>query len=167
MNRMIHFDFSWVQQHIYAPCNLICSDIQTLPESKEYGACQLMINKKHVQFRKAKITPTKIGQFVVFWKRSATGVTVPYDMADPVDFFIVCVFQGDRIGQFVFPKLVLLQQGYVSQHGVGGKRAMRVYPAWDRTDNKQAIKTQKWQLKYFVEIDLKNLDVKEIQKLFL
>lgn len=164
---MINPNFSFVQKQIYEPCNLVCSDIQTLPESKEYGACQLMINKKHVQFRVAKITPTKIGQFVVFWKRSAAGLTVPYDMADSVELFIVSVFQGDRVGQFVFSKLALLQQGYVSQNGVGGKRAMRVYPAWDRTDNKQAIQTQKWQLRYFVEIDLKNLDVQKIQKLFL
>ncbi len=126
-----------------------------------------MMNNKRIQFRVAKITPTKIGQFVVFWKRDAAGVTVPYDMADPIDFFVVSVSHGDHVGQFVFPKLALLEQGYVSHNGVGGKRAMRVYPAWDKTDNKQATKTQAWQLKYFIEIDLKNLDISKIQKLFL
>ena len=28
---------------------------------------------------------------------------------------------------------------------------MRVYPLWDKADNKQAIATQKWQLRCFVE----------------
>ncbi|TRW95625.1 MepB family protein [Flavobacterium gawalongense] len=35
-----------------------------------------------------------------------------------------------------------------------GKRAIRVYPPWDTTTNKQAQKTQKWQLDYFLEIPL-------------
>ncbi len=163
---MINPNFSFVQKQIYEPCDLVCSDIQLLPESKEYSACQLTINKKHVQFRVAKITPTKIGQFVVFWKRSEAGPIAPYDMADPVDFFIVSVRDQHHVGQFIFPKLALLQQGYVSKNDIGGKRAMRVYPSWDKPDSSQAIKTQKWQLKYFVEIDLKNLDVQKIQKLF-
>lgn len=164
---MINFNFSLVQQQIYTPCHFVCSDVQTLPESKEYGACQFMMNNKRIQFRVAKITPTKIGQFVVFWKRDAAGITVPYDMADSVDFFVVSVSAGSHVGQFVFPKLALVEQGYVSKNGVGGKRAMRVYPAWDKVDNKQATKTQQWQLKYFVEMDLKNLDTSKIQKLFL
>lgn len=30
--------------------------------------------------------------------------------------------------------------------------AMRVYPPWDKAINRQAQKTQKWQIDYFLEI---------------
>lgn len=55
-------------------------------------------------------------------------------------------------GQFVFPKSVLHEKSLVSKEGHGGKQAMRVYPPWDVTENKQAQKTQAWQLLYFFEI---------------
>lgn len=31
--------------------------------------------------------------------------------------------------------------------------AIRVYPSWDKPTSNQAIKTQKWQLEYFIELD--------------
>lgn len=40
----------------------------------------------------------------------------------------------------------------MSKNGEGGKRAIRVYPPWDKTINQQAQKTQKWQLEYFLGI---------------
>nr|WP_315117414.1 MepB family protein [uncultured Clostridium sp.] len=30
--------------------------------------------------------------------------------------------------------------------------AMRVYPIWDTPSSNQAIKTQKWQLPYFIDL---------------
>lgn len=33
---------------------------------------------------------------------------------------------------------------------------MRVYPSWDRPTNKQALKTQEWQLPYFVDMRFSN-----------
>jgi hypothetical protein len=164
---MINSNFSFVKKQIYDPCNLICTDFEMLPESKEYGACQFTINQKQIQFRVAKITPTKIGQFVTFWKRLAEGPIAPYDMADEVDYFVVSVRDDINFGLFIFPKLALLHQGYVSKNRIGGKRAMRVYPSWDKPVSSQAIQTQKWQLKYFIAINEKNIDVEKIQKLFL
>ncbi len=121
-------------------------------ESQEYGACEFELNNHRIKFRVAKITPTKIGQFVTLWKRIENGPIVPFDMADPVDLFVVCVRKGQQFGQFVFPKNVLHEKGFVSKDGKGGKRAMRVYPPWDMADSPQAKKTQTWQLKYFFEI---------------
>jgi len=46
----------------------------------------------------------------------------------------------------------LYEKGIISKDGQGGKRAMRIYPAWDVTDNPQAKRTQAWQLNYFFEI---------------
>ncbi len=67
---------------------------------------------------------------------------------------LTSVRNGDLFGQFVFPKLVLRDRGLLSKNGQGGKLAIRVYPPWDNTVNMQAQKTQKWQLEYFLAIDI-------------
>ncbi len=38
---------------------------------------------------------------------------IPYDLSDPVDLFVVSVRKGDYVGQFVFPKNVLHEKGFV------------------------------------------------------
>src|SRR5207302_11114262 len=102
------------------------------------------------------------------WKRIGKGPIMPYDMADDFDFFVVAVRNKDRFGQFVFPKSVLCEKGVISQDGKGGKRAMRVYPAWDIADNSQAKKTQSWQLNYFIEVKTDDsVDNLIIEKLFV
>ena len=67
---------------------------------------------------------------------------------------LTSVRNGDLFGQFVFPKLVLRDRGLLSKNGQGGKLAIRAYPPWDNTVNMQAQKTQKWQLEYFLAIDI-------------
>ena len=123
-------------------------------ESADYGACQFKLNTLNILFRIAKTTPTKVGQFVTVWKRSAKGPIEPFEVSDNIDLFIINTRSGDHFGQFVFPKSVLSQQGILSTDLKEGKRAIRVYPPWDITTNKQAQKTQKWQLDYFLEIPL-------------
>ena len=59
----------------------------------------------------------------------------------------------NEFGQFVFPKAVLIKKGIISTDKKEGKRAFRVYPIWDNANNKQAERTQKWQLDYFYEIN--------------
>ena len=61
--------------------------------------------------------------------------------------------RDNNFGVFIFPKFVLYEKGIISKDGKGGKRAMRIYPAWDIADNPQAKKSQAWQLKYFFDID--------------
>src|SRR5258708_5952015 len=90
------------------------------------------LNGFFIRFRVAKITPTKIGQFVTLWKRIGNGPTQPYDTSDTVDFFIISTRKDDHFGQFVFPKSVLSEQGILSINGKGGKRGIRVYPPWDK-----------------------------------
>jgi hypothetical protein len=164
-NMRYDFDFSHVYESVYRPHGFECDTIIAAPESKEYDACSFILNNKRVQFRVAKITPTKKGQFVTFWKRIGSGPIVPFDLADPVDLFVVAIKYGDREGQFVFPKQILWQQGFVSKDGVGGKRAMRVYPPWDVVDSQQAHKTQAWQVQYFVEV-APVMDKDRLQELF-
>lgn len=83
------------------------------------------------------------------WKRSAEGLTVPYDSADDFDFLIISSRTGDNWGQFIFPKFALVNNGIISKLGNGGKRGIRVYVPWDRMLNKQAEKTRTWQINYF------------------
>lgn len=138
----------------YGSSGLFLTNLKQEKESQEYEAYTFEVNNKKVLFRVAKITPTKKGQFVTFWKREKdSGPIMSYDMADAVDFFVISVQNGAHYGQFIFPKNVLCQKGFVSKAGVGGKRAMRVYPPWDVVDSVQASKTQAWQLIYFVECE--------------
>jgi hypothetical protein len=163
----MHADFCAAQKEIYEPRGWKCQNIKQEAESQEYGACTFEMNGKSIIFRVAKITPTKIGQFVTIWKRIAKGPTMPYDSQDAFDYMVINVWNKDHCGQFVFPKAVLINKGIVSKNGIGGKRGIRVYPAWDITDNPQAKKTQAWQLHYFFEWDKKNIVTPEIiEKLF-
>lgn len=162
----IHSNLLAAKKLAYEPSGLTCTLIDQETESKEYGACNLKINNLSVKFRVGKITPTKIGQFVTLWKRIGNTPIQPYDMADDVDLLVVSVRTTDHFGQFVFPKTVLHDKGVFSKDGIGGKRAMRIYPPWDITDNAQAHKTQSWQLLYFFEIHSDRVDINRIQKLF-
>ena len=159
-------DLLEIQKHVYEPHGLQCSHVEVHAESQEYGACSFELNSLRVEFRVANITPTKIGQFVTFWKRSVAGPIAPYDAADPFDLLVVAVRAGSRFGQFVFPKAVLLKHGVLSEQHVGGKRAVRVYPLWDVPESMQACKTQAWQLQYFCEItpSLSSAQIKKIYR---
>jgi hypothetical protein len=137
------------------------------PESSEYGACTFVLNNLNIRYRTAKITPTKTGQFVTLWKRIDHGPIQPFDNNDPIDLFIVCTRKGNHFGMFIFPKSILMTKEIVSDKKEG-KRAIRVYPPWDVTTSKQAQKTQKWQLDYFLEINQDQImDLKRAKSLFL
>jgi hypothetical protein len=70
------------------------------------------------------------------------------------------------LGQFVFPKEVLLKHNILKTATTKGKMAMRVYPLWDKPTNKQAINTQKWQLEYFFEINNPNNPHPDVLQLY-
>lgn len=162
----VYSDLSAAQECAYTQMGLIYSKLLLEVESQDYGACTFEMNNKIVKFRAAKITPTKIGQFVTFWKRIGTGPIMPYDMHDSFDLLVVSVRGVKNFGQFVFPKGILLQKGVLSKDGKDGRRALRVYPPWDITDSPQAKKTQAWQLLYFAEIQ-PHLDTIQLKRLFI
>lgn len=135
-------------------------------ESKAYLACQYNLNGLKIIGRTAKMTPKKIGQFVTFWKRSDKGPIMPFEESDQFDFLIITVRSADYLGQFIFPQSVLIKKGIVTNITKEGKRAFRVYPPWDKPVSKQAIASQKWQVKYFYEINDKTNknDVEQLLK---
>ncbi len=146
-------DLILAQKHSWEPSGYICSEIIQNSESREYSAYSFLLNARSIVFRIAKITPTKIGQFVTLWIRSEKWPIISYHTNDKVDTFIVIVRQGEKFGQFIFPKKVLIEKWIVSQAGKAWKLAIRVYPSWDITESPQAKRTQKWQSEYFVKID--------------
>lgn len=150
----MHFDLLATIDLVYNPCKFIYSKPIAEDESVEYGAYSFEINGLNIKFRVAKITPTKIGQFVTLWKRVGKGPIQPYDSSDLLNFIIVCTRNDKNFGQFVFPKSALINQNIFSVEGKGGKRGIRVYPPWDKAVNRQAQKTQKWQLSYFLDTPL-------------
>lgn len=155
-DRSIQDDLMLAKGLLYDKCDLSLSEIEWSSESEEYGACSFNLNDKKIQHRYSKITPTKTGQFVTIWKRNVNGITEPFDVLDDIDFIIISSRSGNNFGQFIFPKFVLLEKGIITNKGKIGKRGMRVYPPWDVTTNKQSIKTQSWQSKYFFKINDQN-----------
>ena len=142
-------DLIIAKEILYDCCDFDLTEPQPEAESNEYDAYCFRLNQKNICYRKAKITPTKTGQFVTLWKRNTTGIIEPFDFTDAIDFVIVSVRKNELFGQFVFPKPVLLEKGIFTTSKKEGKRATRVYPPWDETTSKQAQKTQQWQLNYF------------------
>ncbi len=131
--------------------NLDISDFSVLKESQEYSACRFNLNSKTVEFREAKTTPKKTGQFVTIWRRNNAGITQPFCKTDHFDYIIVACETDHRFGVFIFPKSVLIEKKIVTANGIEGKRGIRVYPLWDTPSNPQSQKTQTWQSPYFVE----------------
>lgn len=129
-----------------------CSQPVPESESGEYSAHRFEINKLKICYRLAKVTPTKTGQFVTLWKRNIKGTIEPFDQYDEIDLVIISVRKEKELGQFIFPKSILLEKGVFSTNKKEGKRAIRVYPPWSETSSKQAQQSQKWQLQYFFEV---------------
>ena len=132
-------------------------------ESNAYSACSFSLDSKNVVYRKANSTPKKIGQFVAIWKRNEEGETAPYHEKDNLDFLIIAVETDSNSGHFIFSKQILLEKGIISNEKKSGKRGIRVYPSWDVVTSKQAIKTQEWQLRCF--IDFNNIEQQESNSL--
>lgn len=127
------------------------SDIHPDPKSSEYEGYNFRMENKNVKYRKAKITPKKVGQFVTLWKRDGAGKTVAFDVGDDFDFYLIAVEWNERFGIFVFPKRVLGERGILSNSNLEGKRGFRIYAEWDLPESKQAQKTKDWQCLYFIE----------------
>ena len=163
----IHADLLLAKEHLYDKCNFECSLPEKEKESADYGAYSFQLNNKSIVFRAAKITPTKIGQFVTLWKRIDKEPIQPFYFTDAIDLIVISVRKDNRVGQFVFPKSILCEKGIISTTNKEGKRAIRVYPPWDEAINKQAQKTQQWQLDYFLEIPTDGkLNIENAKKLY-
>jgi len=161
----MHSDLQLINEFIFKPAGFEISNIETELESLEYSAQTFRLGQHKVKFRTAKITPTKTGQFVTLWKRNSQGITEPHNFSDDFDFYIIATRTDSQFGIFIFQKAVLHENCILSDNFREGKRGFRVYPPWDSTINKQAQKTQIWQINYFLELtQAKTID---LQKTFV
>ncbi len=164
----IQSELSLLKELVYDKCGFDLSNVKENKESLEYGACSFILNGRTIEYRVSKITPTKSGQFVTIWKRNKEGITEPYNILDDLDFIIITSRSDDNLGQFIFPKSVLVDKGIITKNDRIGKRGIRVYPPWDTTTSKQAEKTQLWQTRYFLTINNGDLiDLSLIKQLLL
>ncbi|KUL34265.1 MepB family protein [Actinoplanes awajinensis] len=152
---------------MYDQIGVACTHPAPEPESAEYCAHSFLLNDRPVRFRAAKTTPTKAGQFVTLWARSASGPIRPLDTADAVDLVVISSRDAEHFGHFVFPAATLVARGIVSRDGVGGKRGFRVYPPWSTPANRQATSTQTWQLDHYLPVgDGSRLDLTRARRLY-
>jgi hypothetical protein len=161
MNKILH----QIKTEVFDTCALKVSDFKTESESKDYNACQFVLNDLKIICRSSKTTPKKNGQFVTFWKRNEKGITEPYKETDQIDFYLINATSKNTIGQFFFPKSELINKGILSTKRKNGKRGFRVYPIWDKAQSKQVEKTQQWQLNYFYEIN-SSTDFEKVKELY-
>lgn len=157
-----------VSELIYEPHHLSVKSVQEEKQNAKYGAGTFRLGSKTVRFRVANITPTKIGQFVACWEKDENNKNQPYVYEEAPDLFVITTFKNEyAFGQFIFPKEVLLKHDILKSPTTKGKMAIRVYPKWDHPTSKQAVKTQKWQLPYFVDLCNPNqLPLEKIKELY-
>lgn len=153
---------------IYEPNNLSLKSVQEERQNSKYGAGTFQISSRTVRFRVANITPTKVGQFVAFWEKDENNKNQPYSYEEAPDLLVITTFKNDHeFGQFIFPKEIIFKQNILRSSSTKGKMAIRVYPSWDSPTSKQAMKTQKWQLPYFIDMTSRNkLTEEKMMKLY-
>ena len=147
-----------VKKLVYDSNGFEMTHLKVDTESIAYDACTFSLDNLLIIHRTSKITPTKSGQFVTLWKRNNKGITIPFDSKDPFDFIVITAKNDNQLGQFIFPKSVLINKGIISHNGKSGKRGIRIYPPWTLTLNKQATITQQWQANYFLEIENRKIN---------
>jgi len=145
-------DLKILQDFLLQRLDIRCTSYTKDPECEEYTGYTCTLASRVVIYRKAKITPKKIGQFVTVWKRNEAGITTPFNLTDTFDFYLILTEDQDQLGCFIFPKSALAAQGIISTPKRDGKRGFRVYPSWVTPTNKQALKTQQEQLPYFLSL---------------
>ncbi|WP_077318275.1 MepB family protein [Virgibacillus proomii] len=167
-----HTILSFLNKIIYKPNHLTLELVQEERQNSKYGAGTFKLSSglasKSIRFRVANITPTKIGQFVAFWEKDRNNKNQPYSFEEAHDLLVITTFKNDKeFGQFIFPKEILFKQNILRSSSTKGKMAIRVYPRWDIPTSKQAMKTQEWQLPYFVDMsDQNKLQIDKMLELY-
>jgi hypothetical protein len=165
MNDNLSVDLIIAKQILYSKLNAELKNIKLEKESAAYNACTFKVNESSILYREAKITPTKIGQFVTIWKRNSKGITEAFNVDDDIDLVVISCRHGVQFGQFVFPKAILGEKKIFTKNNIEGKRGIRVYPPWNIPENKQAKQTKAWQLEYFLDMK-ENVDLDRAKKLY-
>lgn len=101
-----------IDQYVFRTCGLAIANLTRELESQEYAAQNFELINRKFKYRTAKITPTKTGQFVTLWQRTTTGIIAPFEINDPIDFYIIAVRKEPNLGIFISQKLFYSKKGY-------------------------------------------------------
>ncbi|WP_142307795.1 MepB family protein [Bacillus cereus] len=152
---------------VYKPNNLMITNLKEEKQNAEYAGCLFHLNNKTIRFRKSKVTPNKIGQFVSFWEKDENMRNRAFSYEPAPDLLVITCIADNKLGQFIFPKEILLKEKILRTQSQTGKMAMRIYPVWDTTVSNQAKRSQTWQLHYFVDLsDINNLPIDKLLNLY-
>ncbi|WP_226894993.1 MepB family protein [Oceanobacillus oncorhynchi] len=132
--------------------NYEITNIVKEPQNMEYEGTTFTIHENMYRSRLAKRTSKKNGYFVVFWEKDANHCNQPYAYSESPDKIMISIIDKDLKGQFIFPKLLLLEKGILRKIDNKGKMAIRVYPTLEKSLNNAAKKTQAWQMPYFIDV---------------
>ena len=123
-----------------------------IPETQnsDYESGLARIHGESWHVRTARITPTKPGAFLAFWRRDGEGRTAPFGRGDIGAGLLVFVEDAGRRGVFRFTAAHLEELG-ITAGARPGKRGFRVYPVWCDELNPQATRTQRAQVPAFQE----------------
>lgn len=153
-----------IEDSIFSIRKISISNLSREDECDAYHGTNFVLDQRNIKFRKAKITPKKVGQFVTLWRRNSNGNTEPFNVNDEFDFYLIVTEENDQFGFFFFPKDILSEKQILTNDNRTGKRGFRVYPDWSKTENKQAEKTKFWQQDYFINL---TSEAEHIQKFSL
>jgi len=88
------------------------------------------------------------------WKKDKNNMNIPYTNEDLGTELVIVVIDNDKKGLFIIPNEVAICKKILSTKNSKEKMSMRFYPPWCTNLNTTAQSTQKWQLKFFREIEL-------------
>ncbi|MGM0838090.1 MAG: MepB family protein [Bacillota bacterium] len=152
---------------VYKPNTLIITNLKEEKQNSQYAGGIFQLNNKTIRFRVSKITPNKIGQFVSFWEKNENMQNQAFSYDSAPDLLVITCIDDNKLGQFIFPKEILLKEKILKTQSQKGKMAMRIYPIWDNPVSDQAKKSQMWQLQYFVDLsDTNNLSLGKLFNLY-
>lgn len=134
-------------------------------QNSGYEGFIFQLNHHVYRSRLAKLTPKKKGYFVAVWEKDANGMNQAYCYEDSPDKLIISIIDGEKCGQFIFPKSILLTYGILKNATQKGKMAFRVYPSWVSDLNATAKKTKSWQRDYFIDLS-KGFEVEKLKEMF-
>lgn len=145
-----------------------CENLENIKyenQNIDYEALVFTIGKEKFRSRLGKLTPKKQGYFVAFWEKNDRGVNVPYSYKESPGKLIINIIDGEKFGQFILPKDILLEKNILSDEKHKGKMAARFYPPWELGLNKTALKTQEWQGDYFINLG-EDVDLIKLKNLY-
>lgn len=155
-----------IEALVFRSSGLSIENVRKDKECLDYCGYNFQIGSQSIKFRKAKLTPKKTGQFVTLWKRNLQGQTVPFDLDDNFDLFIIFTEHTHQSGIFIFPKEILAKMGVLTSSTGEGKRGFRLYPKWDVPVSRQGLATKKWQMEHFIDTSPGEQTLEQLQRIF-